>query len=85
LEPREKKGPRTSPPNKLKKKPPAGEWIFLDPDVATAPAGAVTVQAFTIYVDFSGSNTSQGVYFDDRSLCVLDADGSGCEPAEDGD
>ena len=47
---------------------PVGEWVFLDTGVATAPEGTATVQAFTLYVDFSGSNTSQGVYFDDLNL-----------------
>jgi len=79
------KGPKAKTSNEVNNKTAAGEWTFLDTGIATAPAGAATVQAFTIYVDFSGSNTSQGVYFDDLSLCVLDADGSGCEPAEDGD
>ncbi len=50
----------------------AGEWIFLDTGVATAPAGTATVQAFTVYVDFSGSNTTQGVFFDDLSLRALE-------------
>lgn len=56
-----------------------GEWILLDTGVATAPEGTAAVQAFTIYVDFSGSNTTQGVYFDDLTLCALDDidDGSG--------
>jgi hypothetical protein len=46
-----------------------GEWIFLDTGVATAPAGTAFIQAFTVYVDFSGF--IQGVYFDDLSLQVL--------------
>ena len=46
-----------------------GEWIFLDTGIATAPAGTAFIQAFTIYVDFSGN--VQGVYFDDLSLKVL--------------
>lgn len=53
---------------------PPGEWVFLDTDIATAPADTAAVQAFTIYVDYSGSNTSQGVYFDDLSLCALQED-----------
>ena len=50
-----------------------GEWIFLDTGVATAPEGTATIQAFTLFVDFSGSDRTQGVYFDDLSLKLLDA------------
>jgi hypothetical protein len=46
-----------------------GEWLFLDTGIATAPAGTAYIQAFTIYVDFSGY--VQGVYFDDLTLRVL--------------
>jgi len=46
-----------------------GQWIFLDTGVATAPLGTAFIQAFTLYVDFSGN--FQGVYFDDVSLQVL--------------
>ena len=48
-----------------------GEWIFLDTGVATAPEGTATIQAFTLFVDFSGSDRTQGVYFDDLSLSEL--------------
>lgn len=67
--------------NKVTSQTATGEWIFLDTGIATAPAGTATVQAFTLYVDFSGSDTSQGVYFDDLSLCTLgdDDDKSGCK------
>lgn len=59
----------------------AGEWIFLDTGIATAPAGTASVQAFTIFVDYSGSDKTQGVYFDDLSLCALDEDDTGrCDP-----
>jgi hypothetical protein len=51
-----------------------GEWIFLDTGVATAPAGATTVQAFTLYIDYSRSETTQGVYFDDLTLYAVDGD-----------
>jgi hypothetical protein len=71
--------------NAINQQSPAREWIFLDTGIATAPAGAVTVQAFTLYVDFSGSNVGQGVFFDDLNLCSLDdndEDGSGCEDFE---
>jgi hypothetical protein len=46
-----------------------GQWLFLDTGIATAPAGTAYIQAFTLYVDFSGN--VQGVYFDDLSLRVL--------------
>ncbi|MCP4196781.1 MAG: hypothetical protein GY762_06480 [Proteobacteria bacterium] len=55
----------------LNSQAPAGEWVFLDTGIATAPAGTATVQAFTLYVDFSGSNASQGIHFDDLSLSRL--------------
>ena len=58
--------------NEVNNKTPAGEWVFLDTGIATAPEGTVAVQAFTLYIDFSGSNTTQGVYFDDLSLCAVD-------------
>lgn len=58
--------------NEVNNQTPAGQWTRLDTGVATAPAGTATVQAFTIYVDFSGANLTQGVYFDDLSLCALD-------------
>ena len=58
--------------NQINSQTPAGEWILLDSGVATAPDNAATVQAFTLYVDYSGSNTSQGVYFDDLTLCALE-------------
>ncbi len=61
--------------NEVNNQSPAGEWIFLDTGAATAPAGTATIQAFTIYVDFSGSNTAQGVYFDDLVLCNLESEG----------
>jgi len=74
--------PLTKTSNKVNSQTPAGEWILLDTGIATAPAGTATVQAFTLYVDFSGSDISQGVYFDDLSLCALqDAnDDSKCKP-----
>ena len=70
----ESKGARAKTSNEVNNQTPVGQWIFLDTGVATAPAGTATVQAFTIYVDFSGSNISQGVFFDDLSLCVMDHD-----------
>ena len=40
------------------------------------------MQAFTIYVDYSGSGIFQGVYFDDLRLCALGADEDelACDP-----
>ena len=57
------------------------EWISLDTGVATAPEGTTSIQAFTLFVDFSGSDKTQGVYFDDLRLCELDEDGDsgGCD------
>lgn len=66
---------RAKTSNEINSQSPVGEWIFLDTAVATAPEGTATVQAFTLYVDYSGSGISQGVYFDDLRLCAL-ADGS---------
>jgi len=48
-----------------------GVWTFLDTGIATAPADTAYIQAFTLYVDFSGNN--QGVYFDDLSLTQVTA------------
>jgi hypothetical protein len=76
---------RAKTSNEVNNQTPVGEWTFLDTGIATAPAGTETVQAFTLYVDFSGSNTAQGVYFDDLSLCSLeddDDDGSACKVFE---
>ncbi len=60
--------------NEVNSQSPVGEWVFLDTGTATAPEGTVAVHAFTIYVDFSGANVAQGVYFDDLSLCSADDD-----------
>ncbi len=54
------------------------EWIMLDTGVATAPEGTALIRAFTLFVDHSGSNDSQGVYFDDMVLCETDDNGD-CE------
>lgn len=59
---------------------PVGEWIRLDTGIATAPEGAVSVQAFTLYVDYSGKNILQGVYFDDLTLCALGDEDDGSSP-----
>jgi len=77
--------PSAKTSNQLNSQAPAGEWVFLDTGIVTAPAGAATVQAFTLFVDYSGSDISQGVYFDDLSLCALEDDdntGSGCIKAD---
>lgn len=62
---------RAKTSNEVNRQAPAGVWIALDTGVATAPAGTASVQAFTIYVDYSGSDTAQGVFFDDLLLCEL--------------
>lgn len=54
---------------------PVGVWTYLDTGAVTAPAGAAFIQAFTLYVDFSGN--SQRVFFDDLSLKVLGANHGG--------
>ena len=54
---------------------PVGVWTYLDTGAVTAPAGAAFIQAFTLYVDFSGY--SQRVFFDDLSLQVLGANHGG--------
>ncbi len=69
--------------NEVNNQSPVGEWLFLDTGVATAPAGTAAVHAFTIYVDYSGANRAQGVYFDDLRLCTtdnVDDDLSSCGP-----
>lgn len=68
-------GTKAKTSDQISSKTAVDEWIFLDTGIATAPEGTATIQAFTIYIDYSGSNTTQGVYFDDLSLCVLDDDG----------
>ena len=65
---------RAKTSNEVNNQTAAGEWVFLDTGIATAPVGTTAVQAFTIYVDYSGSNISQGVYFDDLTLCSLGDD-----------
>ena len=65
--------------NEVTGRAPAGEWILLDTGIATAPEGTAVIQAFTLYVDYSGSNTSQGVYFDDLVLCKVDGAAGACD------
>jgi hypothetical protein len=48
---------------------PANTWKLLDTGTATAPAGTAFIQAFTLYIDFSGNY--QRVFFDDLNLQVL--------------
>lgn len=64
--------------NEVNRKSAVGEWIYLDTGVATAPDGTATIQAFTLYVDYSGKNRSQGVYFDDLALCDVSDGSEGC-------
>jgi hypothetical protein len=74
------KNVRAMTSNQVNSQSPVGEWIFLDTGVATAPANTAKIHAFTLFVDYSGSEITQGVYFDDLKLCSLDAgeDGSDC-------
>ncbi len=65
--------------NEVNNQTPAGEWMLLDTGIATAPEGTATVQAFTLYVDYSGANKSQGVFFDDLTLCDVTDDESACD------
>ena len=65
--------------NEVNNQTPEGEWTFLDTGVATAPSGAASVQVFTLYVDYSGTNKSQGVFFDDLTLCEVEDEESPCE------
>ncbi len=76
------KTPLAKTSNQVNSQTQAGEWIFLDTGIATAPAGSATVQAFTLFVDYSGAERTQGVFFDDLSLCAVaenDSDGSNCK------
>ena len=54
--------------NEVNRNSPVDEWILLDTEIATAPEGTAVVHAFTLYVDFTGSNVAQGVFFDDLVL-----------------
>ena len=65
--------------NEINNQSPVGEWVALDTGVATAPEGTAAVQAFTLYVDYSGSKIFQGVHFDDLTLCAVD-DAGDCAP-----
>lgn len=64
--------PKAKLSDEINNQSPVGEWIELDTGIATAPEGTATVQAFTLYVDYSGSNIFQGVYFDDLILECID-------------
>jgi hypothetical protein len=63
--------------NEVNKQTPTGEWIVLD-------TGIATVQAFTLYVDFSDSDSGQGVFFDDLSLSSLEDDDSPKQVRQEG-
>jgi hypothetical protein len=65
-------GTRAKTSNPLDGNSPSGVWTLLDTGPATAPAGAAFIQAFTLYVDFSGYQ--QGVYFDTLKLSRLDCE-----------
>ena len=79
VETAETKGPLAKASKQLNSQSPVGEWIFLDTGVATAPANTAKIHAFTLFVDYSGSEISQGVYFDDLKLCSLDPDDDGSD------
>ena len=72
-------GPQAKISNKVTAATPAGQWVMLDTGIVTAPAGTATIHAFTLFVDYSGSNRSQGVYFDDLTLCSVEGDASSCQ------
>lgn len=73
------KGPQAKISNKLTAAAAAGQWVMLDTGIVTAPAGTAMIHAFTLFVDYSGSNRSQGVYFDDLTLCSVEGDESSCQ------
>ena len=62
--------------NEVNREARVGAWLLLDTGVATAPAGTATVQAFTLFVDYSSANIPQGVHFDDLRLCEADEAGA---------
>ncbi len=72
-------GPQARISNKVTAATPAGQWTWLDTGIVTAPAGTAAIHAFTLFVDYSGSNRSQGVYFDDLTLCSVEGDESSCQ------
>jgi hypothetical protein len=53
--------------NQINANSPTGVWIPLDTGTAIAPAGAQSLEAFTIVVDQNAAN----VYFDDISLVAV--------------
>ncbi len=65
--------------NKVSAATPVGQWTRLDTGIVTAPAGTAVIHAFTLFVDYSGSNRSQGVYFDDLTLCRIDGEALECQ------
>lgn len=69
--------------NEINNESAVNEWILLDTGIATAPQGTATVQAFTLYVDYARTNRTQGVYFDDLTLCLAsddDTESNRCDP-----
>lgn len=54
--------------NQINSSSPTGTWISLDTGTAIAPAGAQSLQVFTIAVGNGGTAT---VYFDDLSLVAV--------------
>ena len=46
-------------------------WLPLDTGIATAPAGTVKIQAFTLVVDFNSPAAGESVYFDDLNLTAV--------------
>ncbi|MDJ0759075.1 MAG: hypothetical protein QNJ19_06725 [Woeseiaceae bacterium] len=58
--------------NQIDRNTVADEWTMLDTGVATAPDGTAVIHAFTLYVDFTGSNVAQGVFFDDLVLSKIE-------------
>ena len=72
-------GPQARISNKVTAATPVGQWVTLDTGIVTAPEGTALIHAFTLFVDYSGSNRSQGVYFDDLTLCSVEGDQSRCQ------
>ena len=71
--------PRAKTSNQINSSSAAGEWIFLDTGVVTAPDNTAKVHAFTLFVDYSGTSIAQGIYFDDLVLCSLENGSSECQ------
>jgi len=78
VETSDSKTPKAKLSNQVNTQTTVNEWVLLDIGIATAPPNTTKVQAFTLYVDYSGSGIPQGVYFDDLVLCNLNS-GSVCK------